>query len=209
MKQMINKAFPLQWPVGWKRSKETEHSRFSRKNISGWRREITISEAVKQLEKEIRLLGGKDLVISSNLRLRKDGLPISNQRKPDDVGVAVYFVWKDNQRVMAGDKYKRCACNIYAIALTIEAMRKIERYATSEILQRTFTGFNALPEKAGEGKGAWYQVLNVNADCTQEELKLAFREMAKKNHPDVSDDEGYWYVIESAYREGNMQFEKS
>jgi hypothetical protein len=40
---------------------------------------------------EIKLLGGRLPVISTNVRLRRDGLPYANDHVPDDKGAAVYF----------------------------------------------------------------------------------------------------------------------
>lgn len=43
---------------------------------------------------QIRLLGGKQPTLSSNLEVCRDGLPYANQRQQSDPGVAVYFVSK-------------------------------------------------------------------------------------------------------------------
>ena len=37
-------------------------------------------------------------------------------------------------------------------------------------------------------KRDYYEVLGIKKDATQDEIKKAYREMAKKYHPDVSKD---------------------
>ncbi len=51
--------------------------------------------------------------------------------------------------------------NIQAIRKTIEAMRGLERWGVSDMLQRTFSGFKALPDQTGIGKEAWWIVFWV------------------------------------------------
>jgi hypothetical protein len=74
-------AYPLCWPVGRPRTQYPKRSRF----------ETTFSLARDCLMQEIRMLGGKDPVLSTNIPLRRDGLPLANHRMPHDLGVAVYF----------------------------------------------------------------------------------------------------------------------
>ena len=92
-----------------------------------------------------------DLIISTNVPTRLDGLPRGDARNPEDTGAAVY--WRKAHdapmKCMAVDRYKAVADNLCAIAATLEAMRAIERHGGAEILERTFRGFAALPERAG------------------------------------------------------------
>src|SRR5271156_1980913 len=52
--------------------------------------ERTIDRATSKLLGEINLLGGESVIISTNMKLRRDGLPYSNQPQPQDKGMAVY-----------------------------------------------------------------------------------------------------------------------
>jgi hypothetical protein len=82
-------AYPLQWPPGWERHKP-QYSRFGNKTIHG---------STKSLLHELGLLKAKEIIISTDLPLRKsDGLPKSNQRQPIDRGVAVYFKLKNKDQ---------------------------------------------------------------------------------------------------------------
>jgi hypothetical protein len=65
----------------------------------------------------------------------------------------------------------------------IEALRAIERHGGAEILDRAFTGFLALPEKASE---PWRDVLGISGSIqvSTEVIEKAFREKVSKCHPD-------------------------
>ena len=51
------------------------------------------------------------------------------------------------------------------LAKSIEAMRGIERWGPSQMMERTFTGFAALPEKSGSD---WWDVLQVRRDASRD-----------------------------------------
>ena len=54
--------------------------------------------------------------------------------------------------VIACDKFKEPRWNLNAIKMTIQAIRNIERYGTTSLMERAFTGFKAaLPAQATEG----------------------------------------------------------
>ncbi len=77
--------------------------------------------------------------------------------------------------------------NLAAIAATLDAMRAIERHGGAAILDRAFTGFAALPEKASQ---AWREVLGISTDI-QPSLDLVedrFRALAHVHHPDKGGD---------------------
>ena len=96
-------AYPLAWPAGWKRTPDVarERARFGKASRAraggGWDhgRKLTIAEALDRVRKQLAMMGidSDDLVISTNLQLRLDGFPRSNQAEPGDPGVAVY--WTD------------------------------------------------------------------------------------------------------------------
>jgi hypothetical protein len=51
--------------------------------------------------------------------------------------------------VIACDQFKEVRLNLYAIVLTIKAMRQIERCGTSSVIEKAWEGFGALPAYAG------------------------------------------------------------
>lgn len=173
-------AFPLHWPVGWRRMHHSDRrsARFGRRAQG-----VSISEAVGRVQNELRRIGARDgAIISTDLELRKDGLPYSSQREPKDPGVAVYWQVGKETRCMAVDYYDRIADNIAAIAATLEAMRAIERHGGAEILERAFTGFNMLP--APEQRRWWWEVLGVDQKAGHAEVEAAYLKLRSQKHPD-------------------------
>lgn len=186
-------AFPLSWPTGWKRTPADARTpgRFgvAKTTPGGYKShssELSVSQATTRLFNELARLGAPhaDIILSTNLVLRLDGLPRSGQAAPGDPGAAVY--WRDpyngQPRSMAIDQYTRVEQNIAALAATIEAMRAIERHGGAVVMERAFTGFAALP--APGAARAWWEVLGVAQSATAEEIKAAHRSLASKHHPD-------------------------
>ena len=147
-------AFPLQWPVHVARTRP-EHR-------VGGRFMVTPSKAMEELVKEVRLSAGRDLILSSNVPLRRDGLPYANAREPDDPGVAAYFIRKGQQVCIPCDTYDRHWKNIRAIGLSIKDMRGPEMRGCAAITDAAYTGFLALPAPgaAPQARG-WWEVLGI------------------------------------------------
>ena len=162
-------AFPLQWPPGKPRTKNPQRSRF----------DVSFSYARDHLMKEIGLLGGRLPVLSSNIPLKRDGLPYAGQKEPEDRGIAVYFTLRGEQFCFPCDRWDKTADNIQAIRHTIAALRGIERWGTGGMVQQAFTGFIALPAPEQP-----HQILGVRPDATWQEIEAAYREKAKSAHPD-------------------------
>ena len=215
----IIKAYPLAWPVGWKRTEPVKRRRAqfgksvhvpsSTPGVSGYSRkgEISIADAVARCGAELRRIGisDEDTVISTNLKLRLDGLPRSDQRRPDDPGAAVYWVERSSaaKRCMAIDRYDLVEHNLAAIAATLDAMRAIERHGGAEILDRAFTGFIALPAPT-VGQKPWRQVFGfkegdeVSPTC----LEDAWRALRSAAHPDKGGSPEAFQGLQQAYEAG-------
>lgn len=181
-------AYPLQWPAGWKRTDP------GRRRDSDYK--VDFGRARDEVIRELRLLGAltNTVVISSNIPTRRDGLPYSNMAEPADPGIAVYWsvrqydratnTTKLVERTIACDVWRRTRENMRALSLAVGALRMLERTGTSEILDRAFTGFAALPPAATSGM--WYQVLGFDRPPTSiDAVEEAYRERAKVAHPDA------------------------
>ncbi len=164
-------AYPLQWPSGRPRtpSGHRSSSRF----------DVTPNQAQRDMFHQIALMGGKNVIVSTNLRLRKDGgiYAADMNKTPDDPGVAVYFERKGQRVCFSCDMYHRVWENIRAIGKTIEAMRGIARWGAEEALDRAFTGFAALPSP--EARKHWSDVLNVPSNAAADDIKAAYRSAAR------------------------------
>ena len=167
---------PLHWPTGWPRTKYPTRARFGN---------ISVARGVDDVLHELSLLRATRVVISTNLEVRLDGWPRSNQRNPDDAGVAVYFELSGAKRVLACDRWDRVEHNLRAIAKHVEALRGMERWGVGTI-EQAFTGYAALPEP-GRAK-SWHEVLGYDPDgieeLTADEIQARFRDLAQRRHPD-------------------------
>jgi hypothetical protein len=116
------------------------------------------------------------LVISSNVTL--------GVQRPDDPGVAVWFVWDGMQVCIAVDRYAGVEANLQAIHHIIEARRVELRHGTLALVRATFTGFRALPAPAGAR--TWRVVLGFPPDAvvTADMVAARYRKRATEQHPD-------------------------
>lgn len=167
-------AYPLHWPQGWPRARYTQTARF----------EASFAKARDGLFNEIKLLGGTHIVLSSNIPLRRDGIPYANQPQPADKGVAVYFLRRGRSMVFACDRWNKVEDNIRAIEKTIEAIRGIERWGASEMMERAFTAFEALPAP----KSCW-DILGLKPGASAADISAAYRSKARTAHPDAGGSE--------------------
>lgn len=162
-------AYPLAWPTGWPRT--------SPRQKGPYRTELTT--ALNNLRKELAGLCGTaaagTLVLSSNVTLG------SNQ--PADPGVVAYLVWDKQQIAIPCDRWQTVAHNVQAIALTIEAMRAMERHGAKHMIKAMFQGFAAI---RGPGAKPWREVLGITPDIrvTPELIRERRVALARKYHPD-------------------------
>lgn len=177
---MNETSYPLHWPVTWKRTQRPTRARFNgRYGSPGW----TIERARRELAAELERLGARDPILSTNLRLRLDGAPVSGQAQPTDLGVAVYFTLAGKRRVLACDRWDRVQHNIRAIALHVNAIRGQERWGVGSI-EQAFTGYAALPERASVP--SWHETLQIAEDqpLSEKLVQDRFRALVKIHHPD-------------------------
>lgn len=195
-------AYPLQWPDGWPRQKHRENDTVFRGKIYG----LTMARARDQLMAELQRLNATGLVISSNVQLRQDGLPYSEQRRIADPGVAVYFQLKKRPMVMAQDRYVSVAGNMRSIGLAIEAMRQLARHGGGTMMERAFSGFAAIAPP--DWKKPWREVFGVPADWRgdADTLPAIYREKAKIRHPDYGGSATVMAELNIAYEEAKKEF---
>lgn len=186
-------ASPLTWPAGVKRNASPQRSRFANPSING---------SLGEIRTELRKLGAQNVIISSNLPLRRDGEPITGRglSLDHDQGAAVYWTLTrgDKQKVpycLPCDKWRTLAENLHAIALTISALRAVERHGAVHVVQ-AFEGFKALPP-GSEGSTAiamappWREVLGGDwPDLPNDELlgvvRARWKTLMKMVHPNSS-----------------------
>lgn len=198
--------YPLTWTTGWRR---TEAYRRDNAQFSKARRQLSVHDGTQRVIGEMRrfYVHENNVIISTNVKLRLDGLPLSNQSEPQDPGVAVYWKKQGKDQVMATDRYTRVADNLAAIAATLEAMRAIERHGGAQILERAFLGFTALPEPKN-----WrdtFKMHGLDPFMSGAEIldkaKDIYKRMAMEYHPDRGGDAEKMAEINRAWSDAQRE----
>ena len=200
-------SFPLAWPTGRTRTPEKQRKR-ARFGTGAVRQQLTIAAALGRLKDELRLVRATDVVISTNIPVRKDGLPYSRVAEPDDPGVAVYFRLAGAAHVLATDKWDRVADNIGAIAAHIDAMRGQSRWGVGDI-QQAFAGYRALP--AMNAKQPWWEILGFREQpdpevVPVETIRSKWMALARRHHPDRGGNPNQAAEINAAWDEAAREY---
>lgn len=189
-------AYPLHWPPGIARTpiSKMQRARFSRRltdHAYKNKEQLTLAQAKKRLHDELRRLGARDVVISTNVVLRLDGEPRSGQREPDDPGVAVYWTQGKERRCIPCDRWDRVPDNMAAVAAAIGALRGLDRWVNESVVSAAFTGFNALPSPQAFAED-WRAVFGLDPDeaVTAADIQELYRRAAMTAHPDRGGSEG-------------------
>ena len=161
----MTQAYPLQWPAGWPRTATPQKGSYK----------TSLAGSINNLRTEISRLCGteaaKTLILSSNATLGNEN--------PKDRGVVAYVTWDGQQIAIPCDRWQSLEHNVQAIALTIEAMRAIERHGAKHMIKAMFSGFTALPAPR-----AWRDILGISTSANLLHAESAYKSLAKKFHPD-------------------------
>ncbi len=163
-------AFPLSWPVGIPRVRSRSAARFG---------EHSVAEGVKEIRRQLSLLGAHLPVISSNIPLKGNGDPYSDPGRMADPAAAVYFQLSKRPYCLPCDRWDRVEHNLWAIGKHLEAMRGMQRWGVGSVEQQ-FAGFKALT--AGEN---WWDVLECPPDSPRDVIEAQYRTRIRTAHPDV------------------------
>jgi hypothetical protein len=188
-------AYPLTWPPGRPRTPAHQRARAkfhaqTRENVGGWnrveRKPISLAVAVDELMGELRRLGighdGANVVLSTNLRLRRDGLPYSDQRSPTTPAPPCTSARTTGSFVSraTGGTGSRTTSSPWPRRSRRSA--GIDRWGTGDMVQAAFTGFQAIA--AAPARRAWWVVFGVEAHTPTADVEERYRELARQHHPD-------------------------
>ena len=223
-------AYPLCWPIGRARTpedkrkearfgalKETTTTRFDGSTVTHKHKgKWTFARTRDDLVDELGRMKATHVVISTDVKLRLDGLPHANIRA-DDPGIAIYFRRKQGGPTrpysMACDLYDRLADNCRALILTLESLRRIERHGSSQLMEQAFSGFAELPP-ARTGVRPWADVLGISveyegkrADIVLHWVRQRFRDLTTKHSFDKTGDHGRISEINDARDRARAELE--
>lgn len=168
-------VYPLTWPEGVPRHKGTrEPGRFK----------TTLGVSLDNARHSLELFGSdtrmpvSGIIFSSNYGSVGLGAP---SKRPEDPGVALWFMWDGAQRCIAVDRYSTVEANLQAIHHVLESDRTKLRHGSLHIIRASYSGFKALPPSGPH----WRQVLGLGDKPTRDEITAAYREKAKRAHSDT------------------------
>lgn len=154
---------------------------------AGW------SLTVNLLEQELRRLDAKSVVLEmavTEREIRNDGMVRADAR-PTSPGVVLRFTGKHGPMTMPCDRFTDWQANVRAIALSLEALRKVDRYGVTQTGEQ-YRGWKALPETTGDDVDASARHIATIAMVPPTLVKndpaafqIAYRTASKKVHPDA------------------------
>lgn len=129
------------------------------------------------LEYEIDRLDGSDIVFGIGLRerdVRLDGQPRADARPISHPGVEISFNSRHGRLVYGTDEFDDWKDNVRAIALSLEALRAVDRYGVS---------------KRGQQYAGWAQLAAGGPDPVRGKALVeragGIREAQRRHHPDA------------------------
>jgi hypothetical protein len=190
-------ACPLVWPEGWARAKNRRSSPYK----------VSADTAVEDLLGSIRLMGGRDIIISSNVPTRMDGTMYRGDhtdKRIADPGVAVYWSMRNSTtgqlepKALPADQWHTVRENVRALGIAIDCFRGLKRCGAGQIQDRAFAGFARLPESTADDP---WSVLGVKRTATREQLNQRLRELTRTEHPDHGGSNERFARLTRAYHE--------
>lgn len=140
---------------------------------------------------ELRKLGAKAPVLLMDIdaaQIRVDGRPYANA-KPRHPGVVLSFTASDGKQMQFPcDAFDHWSANLRAIALALEALRKIDRYGVTRHGEQ-YKGWQALPAPNGDhwtkDEAMSFLGTIIGGRARILPMEDALRECEKLTHPDM------------------------
>ena len=101
--------------------------------------EAQVQDAFRSLAQRYHPDRGGDIAMFQKVTQARDNALRWIHRKTD----------QNFQHVIANDQFREVRLNMQAIALSLKALRQLDRCGSTGLLERAFKGFSALPEQAG------------------------------------------------------------
>lgn len=215
------KPSPLLWPPDRPRNRFPETPRTS----------VSLATAIPHLLRELDLLGAIRVVITSNAKLKRDGLPYSQQPKSiSDTGVAVWFSLTGNKATycLPCDTVDSIGGNMREIGLAVAELRGFTRRmrlsvsvalapfeidnepAAPAITVQYVTPKKAKPDRPAARPpepGSWRAVLGLGRVCQWSDVLEAYQRQAAKYFKGANlENRDKINEIETAYQQAKKAF---
>lgn len=193
----------LMWPDGWGETPAQN------RKVSAFGYDSPNNRA-EQIASEVELFHGTNLRITCNAPLHSRDRLYQAFRQPktaaerhamdEEPGCAIYFDRKGKPIAIGCDRYVDLQSNMRAITLTLGAIRGIERWGSSELLERSVAGFAELPAPGAivNVDRPYWAVLAIAPDASLDVAEAVYRSLVKKHHPDVGGDPSRFLEIQAA-----------
>jgi hypothetical protein len=206
------------WPGKRTPAEARAWSPFKRRAGDGsWRREdMPLSTTLELLHRELWELGAREAVVMLDLpasAFRLDGQPRADARAPGHPGVVLAFDSKHGPLKYATDLFTTWQANLRAIALALEALRKVDRYGITSRGEQ-YTGWSQLAGATPHGiaapmtvdEAAAFIAAAVDGITARDVLEdhgdreLCYKAAAKQLHPDHGGDTAAFQRLQDAKR---------
>jgi hypothetical protein len=173
-------------------------------------------DTLAKLKYEIDRLQGRSVVIQTAIperQIRQDGMPFL-QAQAAHPGVIVSFQSLHGPLSYPCDTYLEWKDNVRAIALSLEALRAVDRHGVTQGGEQ-YVGFKALPQGAGNTEsdeaekaarllctatGKTFSGTHVSAVMRdRKSLDTAYQEATRRVHPDAGGDNQAMADVNKAY----------
>jgi hypothetical protein len=182
--------------------------------VSFRRDPVPITNTLELLNRELRMIGGRDvelLVAIAPDQFRIDGQPHA-RAKASHPGVILALQSKHGQLSYPCDTFTTWQSNLRAIALALEALRKVDRYGVTSRGEQ-YRGFlaleaTAMPSGFADGEAALAWLLDfTDYHGVIVDPKDVLRTAQRKAHPDRGGAAADFHRVslaEAAMREGGL-----
>ncbi|MWG32954.1 J domain-containing protein [Halomarina oriensis] len=175
----------LDWPPGFERTPVDERRAYPH----GFR--VDMHTAFENIVTQLQRMDVDEWRVDSGTDHRSDEphIPYAGApNKPDDPGVVARWTVDGEQFAAACDAWNNIRDNAQATALYLDAKRALERYGVATAESEFATARLPSADDVVAGAAPPHQVLGVDADATDREVRRAYRELAKDVHPDRGGD---------------------
>ncbi|AWN04670.1 hypothetical protein HOT29_gp051 [Microbacterium phage Squash] len=178
-----------EWPGAHTRSRRSAPFRYGGKPVK-------LTTTLSELDTELRAVAAKDaelLVAIDPAKFRRDGRPYANAIAEHPGVILSFEIPKLGRVSYPCDTFTTWEDNLRAIALSLEALRKVDRYGTTQHRQqyRGFLAIEATAAPAGfataeDAAGFVRAVSGEKSEVTDREGMNRAVRLAKRNtHPDM------------------------